>query len=211
MTPRPLLLAAPLLHAAHLALAAGTTGCSRRAPEPESTRESSPRPPDAPTLAWSAPASWTLEKSAKKGLYRAKYVVPAQGDAPHPAEVLVTHLGKGEVGGLDAPLAELAADFEAPTDGPRRAERTSRGFVLRELEVAGTYRFPMGPKVGKRQVAQMMKPGWRALGVGVRAPTGELWFFRIVGPDDAVKASASPFRAMLEALEVRGDAASSGG
>jgi hypothetical protein len=197
--------------AALFALATSSGGCSRRASEPESTRETAARETEVPTLAWSAPASWSLEKSADKGLYRAKYVVPAQGDAPHPAEVLVTYLGKGEADGLEAPLTELASDFEALNDGPRRAERSSRGFVLRELEVAGTYKYPMGPKVGKRQVAQMMKPGWRALGVAVRSPTGELWFFRLVGPEDAVKAASSPFRAMLDGLEVRTDAASKGG
>lgn len=178
-------------------------GCSRRAPEPESMRASTARAAEVPSLSWSAPASWTLEKSADKGLYRAKYIVPAQGDAPHPAELLVTHLGRGEPSGLDAPLAELAADFELRgAAAPSPSEHERAGFLLREVEVAGTYKFPMGPKVGKRQVAQMMKEGWRAMGVGVRTPTGELWFFRLVGPEETVKAAASPFRAMLERLEV---------
>jgi len=178
-------------------------GCSRRSPEPEARTARPVERGEVPGLTFSAPASWTLERSAEKGLYRAKYVVPAQGNAPNPAEVLVTRIGRGEAEGLDAPLAELQKDFEGEASrSPQRREREVRGFLLRELEIAGTYKFPMGPKVGKRHVAQVMKEAWRAIGVGVRAPDGELWFFRLVGPDDAVQAARSPFLAMLEALEV---------
>jgi hypothetical protein len=180
--------------------------CSRRSPEPEGHAPKQAERSEEPSLAWRAPASWTLEKSAEKGLYRAKYIVPAQGNAPNPAEVLVTRLGRGDAAGLSAPLDELQKDFEGEASrSPVRREREARGFALRELEIAGTYKFPMGPKVGKRPVAQVMKEGWRAIGVGVRAPNGELWFFRLVGPDDAVQAARSPFLAMLEGLEMSGE------
>jgi hypothetical protein len=183
-------------------------GCNQRAPEPEPSPVRTAAAPDAASLRWEAPASWALEKSAEKGLYRAKYTVPAQGDAPNPAEVLVTRVGKGAASELDAPLDELRSDFEGPEAAKAaRRERTVRGFELRELEVAGSYKFPMGPRVKKRAIAQVIKENWRGIGVGVRAPDGDLWFFRLVGPDDAVEAARSPFLAMLETLSAEGSKA----
>ncbi len=179
-------------------------GCSRAAPEPEQRAERTAAPVTQLALVWHAPASWNLEKSAGNGLYRAKYIIPAQGDASNPAELLVTSIGAGAAAELDKPLAELRGDFEGPevAAAPVRA-RQSHGFELRELEVPGTYKFPVGPRVGKRVAATVMKERWRALGAGVRTPSGQLWFFRLVGPDDAVLAARSPFTAMFEQLEER--------
>lgn len=177
--------------------------CSKRSPEPEpSPGAHVAKAAKSASLKWSAPASWTLEKAADEGLYRAKYIVPAQGNAPNPAEVLVTRIGSGDASGLDAPLGELRGDFEGAASKSATVQRRQlRGFSFFELEVAGTYKFPMGPKVGKRHVAQVMKDDWRALGVGVHTPRDELWFFRLVGPDDAVQAARSSFRSMLDNLE----------
>ena len=178
------------------------TACSRRAPEPEPSPERSAAAALPASLTWVPPAYWSLQKSAEKGLYRAKYTVPAQGNAANPAEVLVTRIGNGDASELDASLAELERDFDGPRAGtPARRVRQVRGFELRELELAGTYKFPMGPRVKQRAVAQVMQERWRAIGVGVRTPSGELWFFRLVGPDDAVQAARSPFLVMLEAVD----------
>lgn len=190
-----------MLRAASLALLVGVVACSSRAPEPERHVERAPPPTATASLRWDAPASWSLEKSAEKGRYRAKYVVPAQGNAEHPAEVLVSSLGKGDAAALDESFRELLSDFEGPgVADPIRREREVHGFTLRELEVAGTYKYPMGPRIKKRAAAQVIKEGFRAIAVGVKAPDGELWFFRLVGPDDAVQAARSPFAAMMDSL-----------
>lgn len=179
------------------------SGCSRSAPEPEPSRERPALVDAEPSLRWTAPASWSLEKAADSGRYRAKYTVPAQGNSEHPAEVLVTSLGVGAAEGLDAPLQELEADFGGPGAAtPVRRTRRAGRFELRELEVAGTYKFPMGPRLRNRPVAQVLKEGWRAIAVAVVAPDGERWFFRIVGPDDAVQAARSSFQAMIDGLEL---------
>lgn len=181
------------------------SACARRSPEPEPepVPERLHLPPAPSSLTWNAPASWSLDKSANIGSYRAKYTVPAQGDAPNPAEVLVTRIGLGGLPELEPPLAELQRDFEGPeaSSSTRRA-RTVRGFDLRELEIAGTYKFSVGPRLKQRAVAQVLQKNWRAVGVGVRTPSGELWFFRLVGPEHAVQAARSSFLSMLETLEV---------
>jgi hypothetical protein len=178
--------------------------CSKTTPEPERSKDREAPVSSAPKLSWQAPASWQLEKAAGSGHYRAKYTIPAQGDAPHPAELLITSHGTGPAEELEKPLAELKRDFEGPSAAnASTSTRTHRGFEIHELEVAGTYKFPMGPKVGKRPAAQVMKENWRALGASVRAPNGELWFFRLVGPEDTVQAARSAFRSMLDQLEVK--------
>jgi len=131
-----------------------------------------------------------------------KYTIPAQGDAPHPAELLITSLGSGAATELDKPIAELKADFEGPEAAKAASRARKKGdFELRELEIAGTYKFAVGPKVGKRVAAQVLKENWRGLGAGVRTARGELWFFRLVGPDDTVQAARSPFETMINQLE----------
>ncbi len=184
------------------ACAAAAPACSKSTPEPEPAAER-PSPHAATTLTWHAPASWTLEKSAPTGSYRAKYTIPAQGGAAHPAELLISTVGS-DAGDADRSLADLRSDFEgAESEHPETRTVTKNGFERRELEIAGTYKFPMGPKVGKKQrvAAQMLKEHWRAAAAAVKTPSGEWWFFRLVGPDDSVQAARSAFFAMLDGLE----------
>jgi hypothetical protein len=184
-----------------LAIAA-LAACSKSTPEPEPSAERRPAH-TAAALTWHAPASWTLEKSAPTGAYRAKYTIPAQGGAPHPAELLISTIGS-DAADADRSLAELKADFEGPgSEHPETRTVQKNGFERRELEIAGTYKFAMGPKVGKKQraAAQMLKEHWRAAAAAVKTPAGEWWFFRLVGPDDSVQAARSAFFAMLDGLE----------
>ncbi|MSP26703.1 MAG: hypothetical protein EXR75_16490 [Myxococcales bacterium] len=161
----------------------------------------------AATLRWHAPASWQLEKAANSGHYRAKYTVPAQGDAPHPAELLITSHGTNSNSALDEELRSLQASFEGPeSHAATRDERRVNGFEVTRLEVFGTYKFPMGPRTPKlkRAPAHVLKDKWRALGAAVVAPDRSTWFFQLIGPEDTVQAARSAFVTMVEALECTG-------
>ncbi len=187
-----------------LSLAAASS-CSRSpaAPEPEAKRAVMPA---SKKLSWTVPAIWTTEKTAKRGLYRAKYKIPIAGNAKHPADLLVTHIGKISKAELDAKFTELIAEFESPSEHPRRKSFDVGGIAVRMEEIAGTYKFPMGPAVGpkKKHAAHMLKKEWRGIGASAKTATRETWFFKLVGPDDAVQAARSAFENMLRSIELDG-------
>ncbi len=191
----------------HMLVVTSAVSCRDAPTEPlPAARVTSAQHKIEPSVVWRAPAGWQLEKAAPTGEYRAKYTVPAQGDAAHPAELLVTAHAKDARGALEDELRSLASSFEGPgSESVAREERDKDGFHLTHLDVAGTYRFPMGPRMGKskRAAAHVLKENWRALGCAVVAPDRSAWFFRLVGPRDSVAAARSAFVTMVESLECR--------
>ena len=179
------------------------SACSRSPAEPEPKADRAELPATKKLL-WTVPATWTTDQTAERGLYRARYKIPKAGDAKHPAELLVTHIGKTTKAELDAKHAGLVAEFEKPTEHPRRTSFAVGDIAVRMVEIAGTYKFPVGPQVGagnqKKHAAHMLKPGWRGIGASAKTAANDTWFFKLVGPDDSVQAARSAFENMLRSV-----------
>jgi hypothetical protein len=178
-------------------------GCDQ-APEEPAPASSVPTVSSAPQLIWQAPPTWNVERTAEHGEYRAKYQIPSAGNAKHEAEVLVRYLGRGSKADVTTAIDELLSDFEGPGSmNPTRESFEVGSMKVTMLEVGATYKFPMGPRIGpkKKAPAQVIKDNWRAIAYGVKTTDRGSWFFRMVGPNDAVVAARSSFRAMIEGLK----------
>ncbi len=154
-------------------------------------------------LEWSVPPTWTTARTALKGEYRGKYQIPTSGDAKHQPEMLVTYLGKGKDADPIARVARFRDAFEGPNVATAQVETIHVGeLTVRVLELAATYKFPIGPPMGKKKksAAMVLKKNWRGLGAAVTTPKRGNWFFQLVGPDDAVAAARDDFRTMLKGL-----------
>lgn len=181
------------------------TGCDN-APAELAPRKTKAPPPPAPSLDFTAPPTWTLDKTASQGTYRAKYTIPTAGDAKHPATLLVQNLGRGPKAAEDA-LDQLTRDFEGPKtdDGSasrpaiKRATLDDAAHPTSTLEVRGIYRFPLGPRRNGRAAAEVLKENWVALAAVVTVPDGTRWLFRLVGPADTVDGAHSAFNSMVAA------------
>ncbi len=184
-----------------LALALGLCSCQDPPPEPAPAPSAQPATPArSKDLKWQAPAAWVLEKDAPSGNYRARYSIPSQGDAKLAAELLVQRFtGPSQ---LEQERDYVVGLFEK-TDGPKTETGTAGALDITWVEIAGDYKFPMGPPMGKtrKHSAHVIKNDWTALMALVKTPQHGHWFFRIVGPDDTVAAARSAFRSMIEALE----------
>lgn len=175
-------------------------GCEDRPKEPTS----SPRATASavPTLRWTVPPSWSLDKSAESGVHRAKYSVPKQGSAKHDAELLVRRLGPGTKAKIDEQLELFLKDFEGPGVAEARREALTTGpFTTYLVELEATYKYPMGPRVKGRPAATVVKEGWAGIAAGVMTPDRGNWIFTLVGPEDTVKAARSDLRNLLASLE----------
>jgi hypothetical protein len=171
----------PPLPPNHPPLAARGTGSSFAA-------EESP-----PALAWTAPSGW--EVAPNRSLMRlATYRVPAAGGrAGASVELTVTRAGGSTADNLERWVGQF--DGAGPD---RRTERTVAGFRLSILEVAGTYEGGM-TKTG----SETAHPGWALLGAVVETD-GPFYFFKMVGPVDAVRAARPAFDALMSSVRKPG-------
>jgi hypothetical protein len=175
-----------------------------RTPEEAAVGTSARPAQSAPTLEWSAPPTWNVERAADRGTYRAKYSIPTQGDAKNPGELLVRHLGSGQKADPAAEIQSFLGEWEGPGSADVTREKLTVGAIDMEMvEVAGTYRYPMGPPVGpnKKVPAHVIKEGWRGIAVGVRTKDRGNWLFRLIGPSDTVEGARGAFRTMLEGMK----------
>lgn len=174
-------------------------GCQDPPPEP-TPPPSSAAPTRSKDLQWQAPAAWQLEKDAPSGNYRAKYAVPSQGDAKLAAELMVQRFtGPSQ---LEQERDYVVGLFEK-TDGPKTDTGKAGELDVTWIEIAGDYKFPMGPPMGKtrKHSAHVIKSDWTAIMALVKTPQHGHWFFRMVGPKDTVAAARSTFRSMIDALK----------
>jgi hypothetical protein len=142
-------------------------------------------------LRWTAPARWTV--APPKPMRMATYALPASGGG-EPGECGVFFFGKGQGGSIDDNLARWEKQFEGGP-APKRSEKTVHGFKVHLLEASGTYTAMGGPMMQP----QGKKTGWSLRGAIVEAPDG-LVFFKCIGPDAVVKASAKEFDELIGSL-----------
>lgn len=193
-SPWSLLLAASLL-----------LSCSDRPSEPAgATRASSASlAEDSHKISWEVPPSWTLTESNERGPRRAGYAVPRVGNDTEDAELLVLFFGTGKGSERDDQWTSWLEQF----DGNAKQEAVRAAFdvpagAVETFEFMGNYKLNMGPqrKGLKRSPVQVVKKNFRMLGAFMRTREQGNWFFRLVGPDETVKAMKEPFTDMLRSV-----------
>lgn len=180
------------------------SACEKTPAEPAASDAAARPTRTVQQLTWTAPPTWNVERVAKQGLYRAKYTVPTAGNAKLTAEVLVSKIDANEKADLPTAAANFLRLFENTTHKNPKRERFKVGtFDIMWIEIAGTYRFPIGPPVGpqKQAAAHVLKENWRGIVVGVKTKSRGSWLFRLVGPDDSVAAARSTFRSMIDSVK----------
>lgn len=96
-------------------------------------------------------------------------------------------------GSTEDNLARWAGQFDKAT-GDTRAVRQVGGFQVTTLEVSGTYDGGMsstGP--------ESAHAGWSLLGAVVET-SGPFYFFKMVGPSEAVHAAKPSFETLINSL-----------
>jgi hypothetical protein len=123
----------------------------------------------------------------------ATYRVPGPAGASVGAELTVTRAGGTTADNLERWVGQF--DSAGPD---RRTERTVRGLHVSVLEVGGTYEGGM-----TRADSETAHPGWALLGAVVETD-GPFYFFKMVGPADAVRAARPAFDALLSSVRKPG-------
>jgi hypothetical protein len=148
-----------------------------------STRE------EAAALVWVAPSAWQTVAN-RSAIRLATYRVPGPTSQGAGAELTVTRAG----GTTDENLERWVGQFDKAGRDVRK-ERTVAGLRVTTLEVSGTYDGGMS-----RTGPETASPGWSLLGAVVET-SGPFYFFKMVGPTDAVRAARPAFDALV--LSVR--------
>jgi hypothetical protein len=142
----------------------------------------------APALAWTPPHGW--EVTANKSPMRiATYRVPGPAGATGGAELTVTRAGGSTADNLQRWVGQF--DNAGPDT---RSDRTVGALHVATLEVSGTYEGGM-----TRAGAETAHPGWALLGAVVET-NGPSYFFKMVGPAEAVRTARPAFDALLNSL-----------
>lgn len=178
------------------------------APEPQATSKpaapAQPAPaPNAPAaggeqaagaeLAWDAPASFESApnpNAMRKATYKIKR---AAGDAED-AELSVMPAG----GSVDANITRWIGQFSEQSGDPKRSELKVNDLKVTVVEVKGTFASGM-PGMG----ATTPKPNQALLGAIAETPSGELWFFKMTGPEKTVTAARADFDKLVNSLRVK--------
>jgi len=184
-----------------VAMALALVACSRAPAEPEPPPEQSAKGPAVAPLTWDAPGTWTVMPAPPSGPEKASYKVPKAGNDKEEAEVHVFFFGTGAKGDVETNLKTWFELFDGDV-GKTAARETfdAHGLSVQTVEVKGTYKIPMGPRVGpqKKAAMQVVKHDYRLYGAVVKTPERGNWFFELVGPDETVQSAKSAMRAMLE-------------
>jgi hypothetical protein len=148
-------------------------------------------------LVWEAPGAWARIDVPASGAEKAMYRI--EGAAP--AEVHVFFFGTGAGGDPARVFKEWLGQFDGDAGAQAARERFRAGaFEVETVEARGTYKVALAPTPRGRKEApvSMVKKDYRLLGAVIRTPDRGNWFFKLVGPDEAVQAARPAFRRMLE-------------
>ncbi|WP_437719857.1 hypothetical protein [Sorangium sp. So ce861] len=198
-------------------VAALAAACSKT---PEPTATSAPEPPatskpaaPAPTtqapkpapgggqqaagaeLAWDAPASFESApnpNAMRKATYKIKR---AAGDAED-AELSVSQAG----GSVDANITRWVGQFSQKSDdSPKRADLKVNDIKVAVVEIKGTFAGSGMPGMP----AGEPKSSYAMLGAIAETPSGDLWFFKMTGPEKTVTAARADFDKLVNSLRLK--------
>jgi len=176
---------------------------SRREPDPAAVRPSSgPAGPvashavmgtenaEAPGLTWTVPDDWDTVRNPN-GMRLATYHVRGAPPGDGAIDISVARAG----GSPDANVERWLGQFDAdPT--LRRNDTQVHGLPVTLVDIHGNYRgggmMPGAPP--------NPHPSWTLLAAIVSPPTGAPYFFKLLGPTDAVQSARSAFSALVESL-----------
>jgi hypothetical protein len=147
------------------------------------------RAPGDPGVRWVPPGTWA--KGPERPMRLATYLPPAGGGRA--AECAVFFFGEGAGGGVDDNVDRWVAQFVGSPNPVRTRLRTS-GLDVTRVSIAGTFLDP-----GSDMRSQGQQQDWMVLGAIVTGPRGPV-FFKMTGPEAAVRAAADDFDAMLMTL-----------
>jgi hypothetical protein len=142
-----------------------------------------------------------LRGTPKTPARAAEYVIPRVGKDPEDAECVVTTFGPRQGGTVDENVKRWIDQFHPALPTPRRMNIDLNGMHATFLEVTGTYAGNMMPN-RRNVVTPTEKAGWRLIGAIIEAPSG-LWFFKLVGPEQTVRAAAHQFEDMVRSVRPR--------
>ncbi|WP_437617633.1 hypothetical protein [Sorangium sp. So ce1151] len=146
-------------------------------------------------LAWDAPASFESApnpNSMRKATYKVKR---AAGDTED-AELSVSQAG----GSVDANITRWVGQFsDKSDDAPKRSELKVNDIKVTVVEVKGTFAGSGMPGMP----ASSPKPNQALLGAIAETPSGELWFFKMTGPEKTVTGARADFEKLLNSLRAK--------
>jgi hypothetical protein len=139
-------------------------------------------------LLWTAPAAWQVIPN-RSAIRLATYRAPSASKQGLGAELTVTRAG----GTTDENLERWVGQFDNAGQDVRK-QRTVAGLRVTTLDVSGTYDGGMSSTAGEAALT-----GWSLLGAVVET-SGPFYFFKMVGPADAVLAARPAFEALIESV-----------
>lgn len=185
-----------------LVVAMFALSCSRAPAEPDPPASTpAPTAPAVAPLQWTVPSSWTALDAPRSGPQKAAYRIPQVGNDKEEATLEVFFYGTGAEGSPEKQFTAWFGQFDGNVGTTAKREKFTVGsFEVETVEVAGTYKIPLGPAVGARKKSpmQMVKENFHLLGAVVKTPDRGNWFFKVAGPNDTVEAMRGAWRTVLE-------------
>ncbi|MGK3993272.1 hypothetical protein [Sorangium sp. So ce1024] len=178
------------------------------APEPQATSKpaapAQPTPaPNAPAaggqqaagaeLAWDAPASFESAPNPN-AMRKATYKIKRAAGDNEDAELSVSQAG----GSVDANITRWIGQFSDQSGEPKRSELKVNDVKVTVVEVKGTFASGM-PGMG----STTPKPNFAMLGAIAEPPSGDLWFFKLTGPEKTVTGARADFDKLVNSLRVK--------
>ena len=144
-----------------------------------------------PGIAWKVPARWTTQGGNPMRL--ATYVVG--GPNKTQAQCAVYYFGAGQGGTVQANLERWQGEFkDTKQDPPRNFDAPGARVSL--ISLRGTYMAHVC-MMGAGSSTEM--PHWALLGAIAEGPSGSV-FFKLTGPEAAVRAASAGFESMLRSI-----------
>jgi hypothetical protein len=130
----------------------------------------------------------------------AQFRIPRAGRRQEDGELILFRFEERK-GGISDFVTRWYEQFKQPDGRPSKevasvTRRNVNGLSVQMIDLAGTYRAPMGP------MEHPEKPGWRLLGAVVEGEGGP-WYWRAVGPAATMEKAKPGFDALIGSLEVR--------
>ncbi|WP_437805236.1 hypothetical protein [Sorangium sp. So ce1078] len=180
------------------------------APEPPATSkpaapaQATPAPKPAPAggqqaaageLAWDAPASFESAPNPN-AMRKATYKIKRAAGDTEDAELSISQAG----GSVDANITRWVGQFSQKSDdSPKRTESKVNDIKVTVVEVKGTFAGSGMPGMP----AQDPKSSYALLGAIAETPSGDLWFFKMTGPEKTVTGARADFDKLVSSLRVK--------